>query len=306
MKKIACMAMMLVLCLCTVSCAGYREAEKDGLNITVTVFPVYDWVMHIAGDTDGVHVILLEDSGTDMHSFQPSAQDIRRLTSPDMTVYIGGESELWVKEALKADPGDGRRDICLIDMLEETVLWEEDDGSPDEHIWLSVRNAEKVCEVLCSEICMLDPAHEDAYRANTEAYCRELRALDAAYTEVTDSSAGHTLLFADRFPFGYLARDYGLECLAAFTGCSAETEASFETVAYLAEKMDTLHLPCILTLEKSDHRLAETILQNTEDSSRPILELDSMQSVNEKEIKAGASWLSVMESNLDILKEALR
>ena len=151
----------------------------------------------------------------------------------------------------------------------------------------------------------VDPKHAEAYQANLEAYTAQLDELDSAYQEAVSAAAGDTLLFGDRFPFRYLTDDYGLSYYAAFMGCSAETEASFDTIIFLATKMDELELPVIMTLEGSDHRIAETILQTSTAKNQTILEMDSMQSVTAKDVEAGATYLQIMEKNLEVLKEAL-
>ena len=150
----------------------------------------------------------------------------------------------------------------------------------------------------------LDPAHAEDFAANAAAYTERLAALDGEYQAAVDASPVHTLLFGDRFPFRYLVEDYGLDYYAAFPGCSAETEASFETVAFLAGKVKELDLPAVLAIENSDHRVAETIAQNAGNGAK-VLTLDSMQGVTSKDAAAGTTYLSLMESNLEVLKQAL-
>ena len=151
----------------------------------------------------------------------------------------------------------------------------------------------------------LDPDNKSTYAANAAAYIEKLSALDGAYQSAVDGAAHKTVLFGDRFPFRYLVDDYGLRYYAAFAGCSAETEASFETVSFLAKKVDELGLPCVLTIEGAQHRIAETIVQNTAGKNQKVLTMDSMQSTTSKDVANGATYLSVMEKNLSVLKEAL-
>ena len=120
-----------------------------------------------------------------------------------------------------------------------------------------------------------------------------------------DTAARKTILFGDRFPFRYLADDYGLSYYAAFVGCSAETEASFETVSFLARKVDELNLPCVLTIEGAQHKIAETIVQNTAEKNQRVLVMDSMQATTAQDAANGTTYLSVMEQNLSVLNEAL-
>ena len=176
----------------------------------------------------------------------------------------------------------------------------------DEHVWLSLKNADIVCKAIAEELAALDSKNAETYRANYDAYSKKLAALDAKYKEEVTKAPVKTVLFGDRFPFRYLTDDYGLQYYAAFNGCSAETEASFATVAFLAKKMDELKLPAVLTIEGRQHKLAQTIVENTKAKNQKVLSLNSMQSVTEEEIKKGITYLAVMEQNLNVLREALQ
>ena len=181
----------------------------------------------------------------------------------------------------------------------------EHEEEKDEHVWLSLKNAKTLVGAIADALQELDPDNKDTYAANTSAYIEKLSALDGAYQSAVDSAARKTVLFGDRFPFRYLVDDYGLSYYAAFAGCSAESEASFETVSFLAKKVDELGLPCVLTIEGKNHKLAETIVQSTAGKNQKVLTMDSMQSMTSKDAANGATYLSVMEQNLSVLKEAL-
>ena len=237
-----------------------------------------------------------------------------------MFIYVGGESDGWVEDALKEATNKEMQVINLLDVLGEQVKEEEvvegmeaeeeeseDENEPeyDEHVWLSLKNAETLCNAITDALEEIDPANKDAYATNAASYLEKLAALDGEYQTVVDNAARKTVLFGDRFPFRYLVDDYGLSYYAAFAGCSAETEASFETISFLAGKVDELRLPCVLTIEGAQHKIAETIVQNTAEKNQSILTLDSMQSTTSTDVANGTTYLSVMESNLDVLKQAL-
>lgn len=237
-----------------------------------------------------------------------------------MFLYVGGESDGWVEDALKEATNQNMKVINLLDVLGEQVKEEEvvegmeaeeeeseDEDEPeyDEHVWLSLKNAETLCSAITDALEEIDPANKDAYATNAASYLEKLAALDGEYQTVVDNAARKTVLFGDRFPFRYLVDDYGLSYYAAFAGCSAETEASFETISFLAGKVDELGLPCVLTIEGAQHKIAETIVQNTAEKNQSILTLDSMQSTTSTDVANGTTYLSVMESNLDVLKQAL-
>lgn len=322
------------------------EASGKKLKIVATIFPEYDWVRQILGDeAKNADITLLLDKGVDLHSYQPNAEDIAKISECDLFLYVGGESDGWVKDALKEGKNPDRKVINLLEALgnntkEEEVVEgmqaEEEEGSKDseseaatsqaagestaasaeseeeecpeydEHVWLSLRNAESICEVITEDLKSLDSAHAAVYEANLKKYTEQLDSLDQQYTDTVKAAANKTLLFGDRFPFRYLVDDYGIKYYAAFVGCSAETEASFETVSFLAKKMDELGLKHVMTIEGPNKKIAETIIQNTKDKNQDILTLNSMQSTTEQDIESGETYLGIMQQNLEVLKKALQ
>ena len=304
-KKILCLTLALLL--------AALPALAEPLKVVVTLFPAYDWARAVVGDGD-VALSLLLDGGVDMHSFQPTARDFMDIAGCDVFVYVGGESDRWVEDALREAVNPDLIALNLLDALGDAAVTEtltegmqadgEEEEALDEHVWLSLRNARALTDAIADALAQADPDGADAYRANAAAYGERLAALDAAYAAAVEQAPVKTLLFGDRFPFRYLADDYGLECFAAFPGCSAETEASFETIVFLAGKLDELNLPAVLAIEDGDHRVAETVSRNAA-GHPPVVELDSMQATDAAEIESGATYLGVMEQNLEALKRAL-
>ena len=306
----------------TVVRAESSSSESDNkLKIVATIFPEYDWTREILGDClKDVDLTLLLDNGTDLHSFQPAVKDIMKVSSCDLLIYVGGESDQWIEDALKSAANPDMKTINLMETLkdfikeEETVegmqekhhSHEEDEKEYDEHVWTSLRNASAAAEVIADTLAELDPENSDIYKENLRSYQGELSSLDNEYQKTVDQSTHKTLLFADRFPFRYLVDDYGISYYAAFSGCSAESEASFKTITFLAKKVDELGLKEVFTIEKSDDRIAETVIENTRDKDQKVAVLNSMQSITSEEIADGTTYLSIMEDNLKVLKAALK
>ncbi len=338
MKKIIALLLALMMAVGMLAgCAKQNDddtnATTDKLSIVTTIFPEYDWVKAVLGDqADHADITMLLDNGVDLHSYQPTADDIVKISDCDLFLYVGGESEGWVEDALKNATNKDRKVINLLDVLGDKVKSEEvvegmqeeeheheegeaheyEEGEAheheeeaDEHVWLSLKNAEVLVGAISNSLKELDAENKDIYAANADAYMKKLAALDAEYQTAVDNATHKTVLFGDRFPFRYLADDYALNYYAAFVGCSAETEASFETISFLAKKADELKLPCVLTIEGKHHKIAETIVKNTAQKSQRILTMDSMQSTTSKDVASGTTYLSVMEKNLAVLKEAL-
>ncbi|MCR5099588.1 MAG: metal ABC transporter substrate-binding protein [Lachnospiraceae bacterium] len=328
-------AIMMVCCLSACGSVDDTSAASSGdkLKIVTTIFPEYDWVMNVLGDNPAnAEVTMLLDNGVDLHSYQPTTDDILKISTCDMFIYVGGESDEWVEDAIKEATNKDMAVINLLEVLGDSVKEEEmvkgmqesehehehegedadehehEEGEVeyDEHVWLSLRNAATLTDSISEELQRIDAANALVYKTNSDAYIKKLNDLDKQYSEVVSASNVKTLLFGDRFPFRYLTDDYGLTYYAAFVGCSAETEASFETITFLAGKVDELSLHAVMTIEGNDHRIAETIVQNTAGKDQQILTMDSMQSTTSKDVEGGTTYLSVMEKNLSVLKEALK
>ena len=303
------------------ACSAAGTKGNNKLKIVTTIFPEYDWVMNVLGDkASEADVTMLLDNGVDLHSFQPTAADIMKISSCDLFIYVGGESDEWVEDALKEAVNKNMVVIDLLDELGDAVKEEElvegmqgedeeeEEGETeyDEHVWLSLRNAQVFVKSISDALQKIDSANADTYKKNADSYIESLKALDADYKAAVDAANTKTILFGDRFPFRYMVDDYGLTYYAAFAGCSAESEASFETITFLSKKVDELSLPAVLTIEGKDKRIAETIIENTASKTQKVLTLDSMQSVSSSDVKNGTTYISIMESNLSVLKEALK
>ncbi|MGN0573197.1 MAG: metal ABC transporter substrate-binding protein [Acutalibacteraceae bacterium] len=316
MKRIICIFVSLLILLCTfASCSGKAE-EQHKLSIVCTTFPQYDFLKNILGSEEGL--TLLIDDGADLHSYEPSAQDIIKIGSADLFVYIGGNSDEWVESALKSANNPELKTLALMDTVatleeeyvagmepEEEEHHESHSGShaeEDEHIWLSVRNAEKMTSALCDAVCGIDPENAEKYKANADSYKSKLSELDNSFSAAVDGAKRTTLLFADRFPFRYLTEDYGLSYYAAFAGCSSESEASFKTMAFLIDKTKELSLPVVLTIDGSDGSIAKTVCDAT---GAKTAELNSCQSVTAKDIENGVNYLDIMKNNFEVILEAL-
>ncbi len=352
MKKI--FLILAVFSALTTSVFAAKAKKSDKLKVVTTIFPEYDWAREIIGDkASNVELTLLLGNGVDLHSYQPSIQDIAKISTADIFIYVGGESDGWVADALKNATNKNMKVINLMETLGDKVKaeevkegmqaeeeeehehhhdgdhddndedhdhdhheaeeghhhhhhGEEDEVEYDEHVWLSLRFAKILCTEIANALCEKDPSNAASYKANLSAYTAKLDTLDAKYAAAVKAGSKKTILFGDRFPFRYFVEDYGLDYFAAFVGCSAETEASFETVIFLSKKVDELGLNSVLKIESGDGKIARTIIQNTKKKNAKVLTMDSIQSTTQKQANAGTTYLSIMEGNLKVLEEALK
>ncbi len=411
MKKVIAILVALVMVVGVFAACSNTTTEEENtekLTIVTTIFPIYDWVMQVLGDeAENYNVVMLMDTGVDLHSYEATADDLITIYESDMFIYNGGESDEWVEDALENATNP---DMVVIDLLvdvlgddaltevsvegmqesddddhdhddedededdhdhddeeeateededdhdhddeeeateededdhdhddEEEVTEEDEDdhdhddeeeteededdhdhdddededeeehehSHEDEHMWLSLNNAQTFTAYLADVIATADEANAEIYTANQTAYAAELASLDSEYAAVVDAATFDTILFADRFPFRYLVDDYGISYYAAFSGCSSETEASFETITFLADKVDELGLTSVLIIDGATTEIADTVIANTESGDQEILVLDSMQSITATSIEDGASYLDIMTSNLEVLEGAL-
>ena len=330
--------------------SSVSEDAKDPnkkISIVTTIFPEYDWVREIVGNhADKFEITYLMNKGVDLHSYQASAEDIAKVSSADLFIYVGGESDTWAEDAIAEATNKDMKVINLLNSLGSDVKEEEvvegmeaedehdndhseeakdhdhadeakehdhdhdhakegEEVEYDEHVWLSLKNAQKLVMDIEANIESLDPDNAADYAANADAYVKKLEELDKEYKKAVDESSLKYILVGDRFPFRYLVDDYGLKYSAAFVGCSAETEASFDTITFLSGKLDELGLKNVVTIENSDQKIAKTIIENTKNKDQGLVVLNSLQSVSQKEIDGGLTYLSVMKDNLEVLKKAL-
>lgn len=304
---------IILLVLPAVSFTGCKTIGKADNKTTVvcTVFPLYDWTKEITKDCEDIEVILLEDDGTDMHSYQPTVKDLVDIEDCDVFIYIGGESEEWAKEYSEKHPSESRLDICLMDEITEDILLENDEGiiaaeedeeeeAYDEHIWLSVKRSIKCVDVIGNAL-KKKTSNADRITESLNSYEEKLAEVDREYEEYFSSNK-RTLIIADRFPFRYLAEDYGFDYLAAFPGCSSESSISFTPVVELSEGLKNSNENVVFITESGDAELANTVIELSGKDAKTVV-LDSLQCVSLKKIEEGASYYSLMKSNLDALKQ---
>lgn len=339
MKKIKWLMLCVILCAAGLFTGCNRNTQtNEKITIVCTNYALYDWTSQLVGDCDA-EVILLLNNGTDMHSFQPSAQELIQIADCNVLVHVGGESDAWLMDALAVHPNEERNVVNLTEVLADDILEEhftegmqgehthadgsvcaqehsheehedvgEDahsEGSVDEHVWLSLRMAMKSCDAIEEALCNVMPAESELIRSNAESYRGKLEALDRQYEDaVTNSNADNVVIVADRFPFLYLMEDYGIQYYAAFPGCSTESEADFETVVFMAEKVTEYNTGVLLITESGTDTLAMTVFDNA-GLEGEVAVLHSMQVVYQSDIEAGVSYISYMEANLEVLKRVL-
>ena len=324
MKCMGLAVVSLVVPLCT-SCN--IEDDSGKLKIVTSIYSEYDWVMTVLGNKkDNAKVTLLRDNGVDMHSYQPSMDDAKAISKCDLLVYVGGESDDWIGDAVKDAANKDKKVINLLETLgdgakeEETVEGmqgeEEEEGEEgemeeveyDEHVWLSVKNAQIFVTAISNALGEIDAENAAYYKSNADSYINQLKDLDNRYTAAVSAGTKDTILFGDRFPFRYMVEDYNLKYYAAFLGCSSDVTPDYTTIKFLAEKIDELNLKVILKIEgNATERLISAIKETANSKDLTVLTMDSIQSTRSSDFKnENARYLSVMENNLGVLKEALK
>lgn len=317
MKKI----LAVLICAAMLALSGCSAEKENKMQIVCVNFSEYDWVRQIMGDEfKNADVTYLLENGFDAHSYQPTADDILKISECDLLIYTGGESDEWIEEASENSKSEKNNRLRMLDVVEaveeehkegmqeeshEHCDHEEETAEFDEHVWLSVRFAEDICEEIKDKLCEIDSVNEKVYKENFDNYEKQLELLDKDFTELADNAENKTLIFADRFPFRYFVEDYGFDYYAAFAGCAADSEATFETIAFLAEKFDETGCDTLYTIENSDGKIAKSVVENTKNSVKKTAVLYSIQSVTRDDIDDGATYLSLMRKNYETLKEDL-
>ena len=320
MKRLFALLLALTLAVSLVGCGPRQRAEDGKLQVVCTVFPYYDFARQIGGDD--VDVTLLVAAGKETHSFEPTPLDVITLSESDVFLYNGGESEAWVEDILSA-AGENIA-VTLPLMPQVSALAEEwtegmegshdghdheehdhdsDDIEYDEHVWTSPVLAKALCQAICDALCQADPAHRENYQARLTDYLAQLDGLDAAFREVVEAGHRRLLVFGDRFPLLYFCKEYDLDYRAAFHGCASDTEPSLATLKYLIDKVKDEEIPVVYTIELSSRKVANAIAEAT---GAKVLTFHSCQTVSRAEFDGGATYLSLMEQNVEALREGLQ
>ena len=300
-----------------------KGTDENKIKVVATIFPEYDWAKNLVKDSPNVEVELLIKNGTDLHSYQPSTQDIVKIGNADIFIYVGGESDEWVSQVLKNSKKENQIVVNLMQTLSQDIKEEElvegmkgedhdddeddDETEYDEHVWLSVENAKKAVIKIAESLEVADLENSVLYASNLKNYLAELESLDTFKIRIAEKiqNQNSPLIFCDRFPFRYLIDELNLKYFAAFAGCSAETEASFETVAFLVKKTEELKPDSIFVTESSDKKLAQTVIAGAKLPETKIAVLNSMQSVTLEQAENGASYIKIMQENLEKISSAL-
>ena len=311
MKKIFGIISILLCALILMGAAAGCGAKNEKITVLCTVFPIYDWVKNVVGDSETVEVKLLVSDGADLHSFQPTAKDAIAIGSADLVVRVGGTDDSFVNELVKNGKGI---DLRLIEAdgvtVRETAHSSEHshgDGHnhpTDEHIWLSLKNAAACVRAISNTLSELDPDRAEDYRKRAEDYAAELSTLDREYADAFSGTDKPKMVFADRFPFVYMTADYGVEYEAAFEGCTTDAEAGFDTVLRLSDRLDEWSCRYIFVTETSDGRLAEAVCGLKKDRRTEILVLNSLQSVSSSDVSKGVTYIEIMRENLAVIVTA--
>ena len=325
-SRLVCSLLVLCLLLSAFSLFSCAEKKDDGkLHIVCTLFPQYDWLRNIVSGSQSIELDLIIANGSDPHSYQPTAADIMTISNCDILIYVGGDSDEWIKKAIERSKNDNIQTIVLTE-LEGVNIHEisasshsheghsHSDGHDghshsalDEHIYLSLRNAMASVREITEILCEKDPASKELYKKNSDIYLEKLLALSSELALAVGSvpEEERFVLFADRFPFVYLLSDYGVHYAAAFEGCTTDVDADFDTVLRLIHEADEHNVKYIAVTESSDKALAETVISSTKTKNQKILTFNSMQAISRQKINGGVTYLSIMEENAKALKTAL-
>lgn len=303
MKRIV--ALIMLSCLIFCGCATELLPQNDKLQIVCATFPAYDFARETAGEK--ADVSLLIKPGAEVHSYEPTPKDVMRIQEADLFICNGGEGEEWLESLVSDSMNVVRMMDCVETVVEEEkegmyIRGEEEEEELDEHVWTSPVNAALITREICSRLCEIDEVNTEYYTARCDAYTAQLAELDAEFHRVADNAPHKTIVFADRFPMRYFTREYGLEYFAAFPGCSSETEPSAKTVAFLIDRVREEKLPAVLYMEFSNEKMADVICEDTGCKKLPFY---SAHNVTAEQFEAGVTYLDLMRTNLETLKEAL-
>ena len=305
MKKYFITALLILTALILLcSCARVEKNESDGLKIVTTVFPQYDFTKNITNGTDAEVVMLLK-SGSEPHSYEPSPADVLTIAECDLFIWVGGESEAWAKKLIDTSGIDESRVLALMDivpLIEVSDDHDHEDKEYDEHVWTSPKNAILITEAITKKLCEMDAKSSDAYTKNSAEYIKELDTLDIQFEKLGENADGKALIVGDRFPFIYLAREYGFNYISPFRGCSSHAEASAADIARVIEAARADKSPIVFSVDFSNEKLAKAI---SDEVGGEVRRLHSCHTVAASDVENGIGYIELMKENLKNIKEAI-
>lgn len=319
-KKNISLMLSIVLALSLVGGCDFSPQEKnDKLKIVTTIFPTYDWAKGVLGDKVADYdITFLTNTGLELHSYTPTVADIVKIAEADLFIYVGSQSDLWVDYTLDQVTNENQLRLNLLDIVQEELREKEikegvqiveddccEDDLFDEHVWMSINNAILVSAEIQNALCQIDPDNEEYYISSGSQYLQDLSDLDSLYRESLANQDLRTVIFPDRFPFLYLFSDYDLDYFAAFSSCTSETEVSFQTLAYLTDKLNELDVDYVFNVSGANHNIAQAVIENSQNKQQEILYLSAMESITDSDVKQGTTYISIMKNNLDTLLIAL-
>jgi zinc transport system substrate-binding protein len=318
-----------VLCLfCGCTPNDDVEKKEKKIEVVVTTIPLFDWTRSIVGSASNiVNITILQDSGIDLHDYQPTARDIINISKADIFIHIGGISDAWVPNVLSQTSNAKIRTINAYSLVKNDIKKEchgkcnhhdhhhdhhhhdhtdDHNASPDEHIWLSLRLAKKICPQIAATLSEAYPEDKEAFLKNAENYCAKLSELDKDFASYVSSAKYKDVIIADRFPFSHFFKDYGLTHFAAFEGCSAETDASFQTIMNLSKKLHEIHIPAVYTIDGGNEKFAKKIIEMSKRKNVSMRTLNSMQNTSLDKFNELGGYIGIMKSNIESLKETVK
>ena len=313
MKKILSVLCAVLLSIPALTGCGMQQ-NSDALRIVTTVYATYDLVSQLTAEFDEpVTCTMLLTPGGESHSYEPSPADVAAIQSCDLFVYIGGASEQWAEKLVETTRKDSPNlrmfdYVALLEeehvegMEEETEEEHGDETEIDEHIWTAPLNADQMALAAHNKLNEIVPDEKAHCDAAFDSIHAELLDLDAQAQEIRDTAPKNTLIFADRFPFRYLLHDYGWNYYAAFAGCSSDTDASAATLSFLIAKVKEEQIQTVFYLENSSQKISDAVCEAT--GAKAVM-LHSLNNVSKEEFESGVHYQTLMQQNLDAIREAL-
>jgi zinc transport system substrate-binding protein len=294
-----------------------QPGEKSPkIKLVTTLFPLFDFAKNIGQDR--VEVTLLLPPGVEAHSFEPRPSDIVKITKADILVYTGKFMEPWVEKLVQ---GVNNPKLRVVDTSRNIVLIQGDedgynhDGAQghkktlhhdhhgvDPHIWLDFDNAAQMVATITDSLIQVDPNSGDFYTQNAKIYQGKLRSLDNRYKTELAQCHQKVIIHAGHFTFGYPARRYHLNYVAA-QGFTPDSEPTPKQLISLVKQINKYGLKHVYYEELVEPRVAKTIAQET---GATLLKLHGAHNISNEELAKGISFLAIMEDNLANLKTGLQ
>jgi zinc transport system substrate-binding protein len=289
------------------SCGTSNNSEQvEGkVNVVTSFYPLYYFAKEIGGDR--AHIVNLIAAGVEPHEWTPKSRDLDAVSKAQLFLYNGAGLEGWVDDFLHGLGSDSKvitvETSNGIQLIKGNLLEENGQSNldVDPHTWVSPRSALVMAANIRDAFAKADPENQAEYETRYVDLENRLKQLDAKFSKDLSDYKRRDIVVSHQ-AFGYLCRDYNLNQIAIM-GLSPEAEPRSQDLLDIADFVKKNNIPYIFFEELVSPQLSETLAS---EANVETLVLNPLEGLTPEQEKAGETYITIMERNLQNLQKALQ